>query len=224
MRLMIYLPSQGANDWRKLLADPEKQWRVGYSAYATAQCWENANGFPIEIAAMLGENVELVLAIPEHVVPLPGGARGSQCDVFAVARTATGLVSVAVEGKVAEPFGPTIGEWLREDSPGKRKRLTHICGLLGLSGPAPDLRYQLFHRTAAAIIEADRFHAGTAAMIVHSFSQEHLWFEDFAAFCQLFDVEPERGAPVEVMLPNGKKLILGWATGPARFLSSMGEE
>jgi uncharacterized protein DUF6946 len=28
----IYLPTVGPQDWQKLLADPEKEWRTGYSA------------------------------------------------------------------------------------------------------------------------------------------------------------------------------------------------
>src|SRR5688500_6454146 len=35
----IYVPSTGPNDWRRLLADPAKQWRKGYSAMAVARCW-----------------------------------------------------------------------------------------------------------------------------------------------------------------------------------------
>jgi hypothetical protein len=34
----------GPDDWKALLADPEKQWRVGYSARTLATCWEAAEG------------------------------------------------------------------------------------------------------------------------------------------------------------------------------------
>ena len=41
--------------------------------------------------------------------------------------------------------------------------------MLGIdTPPAPSLRYQLFHRTAAAVIEARRFGTDAAAMVVHS--------------------------------------------------------
>lgn len=32
----IFVPSRGADDWRQCLADPEKQWRDGYSAKCLA--------------------------------------------------------------------------------------------------------------------------------------------------------------------------------------------
>lgn len=45
-------------------------------------------------------------AFPEHQVPLLGGSRPSQTDLFVVAQSPGELVSIAVEGKVREPFGP----------------------------------------------------------------------------------------------------------------------
>jgi len=43
---------------------------------------------------------------------LPGGAAASQNDVWVLGEISNGLVSIAVEGKVSETFGPTVGEWL----------------------------------------------------------------------------------------------------------------
>src|SRR5438034_723792 len=40
----IYLPTVAPQDWQKLLADPEKQWRTGYSARTIAYAWEAAKG------------------------------------------------------------------------------------------------------------------------------------------------------------------------------------
>ena len=214
----IYVPTRGLGDWRALLADPDKHWRAGYSAMAAARSWEAANGLPPEIAAMFGSDAELLLAIPEHKVALPGGRRESQCDVFALVRDGTQIVSLAVEAKVAEPFGKPIRDWLLNASEGRRIRLAAICDLLGCGAPPDDLYYQLFHRTAAAILEARRFGTDTAAMVVHSFSQEHRWFEGFAAFCAFLGVDPARGTGLTRALPAGGTLILGWATGEARFL------
>ena len=217
--MRILIPTKSVEDWRGLLADPIKQWKIGYSAYATAKCWEEADGLPLEVAQILGSKSALLLAIPEHKVPLAGGSRDSQCDVFALVRRADKTVAVSVEGKVNETFGPTVGEWLKNPSSGKVARLTSICDMLGVDyPPRPELRYQLFHRTAAAVIEAERFGTDEAAMVVHSFSQAHRWFDEFSAFCGLFGVKPERGAGYRFELPNGKKLILGWASGHERFL------
>jgi hypothetical protein len=218
----FFVPTTGVDDWRALLADPEKQWRRGYSAVAAASAWEEAQGLPPEVAAILGPDAELLLAIPEHKVPLPGGQRESQCDVFALVRRGDETVAVSVEAKVNEPFGPTVGDWLRDASSGKIERLTAICEMLGLGYPPPaDLRYQLFHRTAAAIIEARRFNATSAAMIVHSFSQEHRWFEDFAQFCAVLGLEVAPGQPSATKIPDGRDLILGWATGDKRHIEDL---
>ena len=58
--------------------------------------------------------------------------------------------------------------------------MNYLCALLGLGElPHPQIRYQLLHRTASAIIEARRFKTDEAAMIVHSFSPSKMWFDDF---------------------------------------------
>lgn len=215
----ILVPTTGANDWKRFLADPEKQWKRGYSAMAAALSWEAADALPPEIDALLGGSVELMLAIPEHKVALPGGGRASQCDVFALARADDATIAMAVEAKVNEPFGPTIADWMLGASKGKIERLGFICALLGVASPPPEtLRYQLFHRTAAAVLEAERFKTDRAAMIVQSFSQDHRWFEDFAAFTALLGLEAARGAPIQHILPSGMPLTLGWAVGSAAFV------
>lgn len=180
---------------------------------SAAQSWEAAQGLPSEIAKLLGPDAELLLAIPEHKVALPGKGRESQCDIFALARAGGQTIALAVEAKVAEPFGPSVGEWLVGASPGKITRLTALCELLGCAYPPPaTLRYQLIHRSAAAVIEATRFKTDRAAMIVQSFAPDHLWFTDFAAFCQYLGHSVTRDSPVQHPLPSGKTLSLGWAT------------
>jgi hypothetical protein len=102
---------------------------------------------------------------------------------------------------------------------GKTERITFIRDLLGLpEGPIDRIRYQLLHRTAAAALEAARFKTDRAAMIVQSFSREHRWFEDFAAFIGLLGLEANRGMPLRHVMPSGKPLDLGWAAGSAAFL------
>ncbi|ANT63057.1 hypothetical protein AYJ57_21535 (plasmid) [Salipiger sp. CCB-MM3] len=216
----ILVPTDGPNDWRQFLADPEKQWKRGYSAMAAALSWEAAAGsLPTEIATLFAGDIELLLAIPEHKVPLPGGRRESQCDVFALVSASNNTISLAVEAKVNEPFGPTVKEWMQNPSPGKRERISFICEALGLEGPLPEeLRYQLLHRTAAAVIEAQRFKTDRAAMVVQSFSQQHRWFEDFALFCEAMGQNTELNQPLEVVLPSGLPLTLGWAVGSPEFL------
>jgi hypothetical protein len=216
----IHLPSTGPADWRRLLADPERHWKEGYSAKCVAECWEAANGLPEEIARQFVvaglAPVELLLAIPEFKTPLPGGERHSQTDVLALVRTQRGVFACGVEAKAGEAFGPSVAEWLKEGSSGKLERLTYICGLLGLPNAPPGaLRYQLLHRTAAALIEAGRFGCAGAAMLVHSFSRENAWLADFQAFGSALGATAAPDEPAIVSVPGGAPLMLGWANGPA---------
>ncbi|WP_390919555.1 DUF6946 family protein [Neorhizobium turbinariae] len=218
-RQRIYLPSPGPSAWQQFLAEPEKQWRVGYSARTIAHSWEHCDGLPPEVSAMFPGDPELLLAIPEHKVPLAGGGRDSQNDVFALIRFDGKTCAATIEGKVAEPFGPTVGEWYNAPSNGKMMRMKQLCDVLGLDGtPPPQIRYQLLHRTASALIEATRFKTDEAAMLIQSFSPTKDWFKDFAAFANLFGVEPTAGQPDVITLPTGMTLRIGWAIGNPAFL------
>ena len=127
---------------------------------------------------------------------------------------------MAVEGKVSEPFGPTVDAWYANPSPGKQRRLAALCQELEITlPPAGDIRYQLLHRMASAIIEAKRFKAAQAVMIVHSFSQSHDWFADYVEFVGLYGQEPKPGELVSTGLESGLALHLGWVTGPAKYLA-----
>lgn len=106
----IYVPSSGPESWRPLLAK-DYHWKPGHSAHALAHCWEAAGGLPVEIRSALASvaaygDLGPLIILPEHKVPLPGGSRASQIDVWVLARCQEGLVSIAVEGEgegVARP-------------------------------------------------------------------------------------------------------------------------
>ena len=220
----IFVPSNKAEDWQSLLADPEKHWVSGYSARTLAHSWQESQGFPAEVARVLTQHpkfqrIELLLAFPEWKVALPGGSRSSQNDVWALAKCDDGLVSIAVEGKVDESFDRILSEWKAEASKGKEVRLNALTETLGLKAPIPDtVRYQLLHRTASAILEARRFCANHAVMLVHSFSPTNRWFDDFSAFASLFDLKPEIGQLVTTKLQDGMSLSLAWVHGDKKFL------
>jgi hypothetical protein len=213
---VIVRPTTGPDDWRQFLAEPEKQWKPGYSAHLLAHCWEHADGLPESVRAVFETNpryrdFEPLLAIPEMKVDLPGGTRPSQTDLWLLGRVPDGLVSVAVEGKAAEPFGPTVDEWSKSASVGKAERLKFLLDVLHLGSPPPSgLRYQLLHRTVSAILMARRFHARHAAMVVHSFSEAHLWFEDFQAFLKAFGVSGDAGRIIEVPGHTDPTLSVAW--------------
>ncbi|MDF1583179.1 MAG: hypothetical protein P1P78_07695 [Methyloprofundus sp.] len=222
----IFIPSTGPAGWQALLADPEKHWVTGYSAKTLAHSWEAADGFPPEVASVLSQSPLLkgivpLFIFPEWKVPLPGGTTESQNDAWVVARCEGGLVSIAVEGKVEEPFGTPIGKWKANASAGKNTRLTYLTEMLGLSAPVPDtVYYQLLHRTASAVIEAQRIGAAHAAMLVHSFSPTNQWFAEFKAFVALFGATAEIGKLSTVKAKNAMPLHLAWVHGDENFRKS----
>jgi hypothetical protein len=224
---LVYVPATGINDWRRLLAQPDKHWREGYSAMCMAKAWQHAAGFPPPIAAVLGAageplaSLRPLLIIPEHKVPLPGGRRESQNDVWVLARHNGGLASITVEGKVSESLGSTLDEWRKGESDGKRQRLDFLTRTLGLTGELPGtLRYQLFHRTASAIIEAERFRANMALMIIESFSTEDVGLTDFQAFTHLFGVQSQPDRIVRLAQLETINLYVGWVRDPMKTLSA----
>lgn len=224
----IYIPSSGVDDWRKLLADPKKQWRKGFSARTLAYAWENYQDFPPEINDLFINcvppiyNIELLMAIPEYQVRMPPyGGHPSQNDLFVLAKDSSNqLITMMIEGKVSESFDKNLSLWNSEDSPGKVKRLIFIKDALGLVDEIPlTIRYQLLHRMVSAILEAKRFNARKAIMIVHSFSQDNLWFEDYQAFLNLFGVRnTETGKLYMVQELSGINVYTGWACGDQKFL------
>lgn len=222
----IFVPSSGPGDWRALLADPEKHWARKFSARTLAHCWEDADAFPPEIDRTLGQRpaltgAEPLFIFPEWKVPLPGGSRPSQNDVWVLAKAGTDLISIAIEGKVDESFDKPISDWLSDPSPGKEARLKFLTEKLGLSARIPGtIRYQLLHRAVSPIIEAERLGAKQAVMLVHSFSPSNMWFDDFAAFASLFGLEAGVDRLVSTTTPSGMPLHLGWVHGDERFLNA----
>lgn len=72
----ICIPTTSPKDWQRLLAEPGRHWKRGYSARALACCWET-EGFPREVKQLLRPRfpgLELLLALPEHKTPRLGHA------------------------------------------------------------------------------------------------------------------------------------------------------
>jgi Domain of unknown function (DUF6946) len=207
---------------------PIKHWKTGYSARTLAHCWEAADGFPPEISQALRETTEPLLAslapllaVPEFKVPLPGGARASQNDLFVLGRSSSGPVSIMVEGKVKESFGPTLDEWRYEASSGKKERLDFLLHTLSLGAmPAGTTRYQLLHRAASAIITGEQYHAAAAILLVHSFSEELVGWKDYQEFTRLFGVEAELGSVQHLTSASTVPLFGLWVVGNCSFLRS----
>jgi hypothetical protein len=220
----IFTRSVGTSSWRALLADPQLHWKRGASAMELAVSWELAaeteRGLPAEVARVLDlhpatRGAELVFGVPEHRVALAGGRRASQTDFWAVVKANDHLVSIAVEGKAGEPFGPTIEEWLREASPGKHLRLEALCHALCVTPePAQTLRYQLFHRAASAVLEATRIDATTAVLLVQNFRPDTAAWADFDKFVAQFGASACRGSICQSGRQQGVILLFAWVDSP----------
>lgn len=227
----LFIEARGLCDWRSRLAEPDKQWARHYSAFEAAVSWEaaasHASGLPACVRMLFDQQrphlgaAELLLGVAEHRVPLKDGRRPSQNDVWALIRTTSGMVSLTVEAKAGEPFAEMVSVWLASAKRGSRKperlkELRRICGLAEMGGT--DFRYQLLHRTASALIEAKRFGAASAAMIVQSFRNEKRHgaaqgqLDDFHIFCEQFGVEASENCLVKVRGRSDIQLYLGWAT------------
>lgn len=216
------------DDWQKLLADPVKHWRSGYSARTLAHSWEAADGFPPEVSKAFGQTAELLLAslrpllaVPEFKVPLPGGVRASQNDIFVLARSLAGPVCIMVEGKVDESFGPTLDAWRTDASPGKAERLDFLLRTLCLSAPpSGDIRYQLLHRAASAIVTGEQYRAAAAIVLIHSFSEERTGWKDYEAFVRLFGVLALPEVVQRITGAPSIPLFGAWVAGDCKFLKS----
>jgi len=215
--------------WRNLLAQPKKQWKKGYSARTLAYCWQEADGFPESVVTTfqnskidLFENVELLFTFPEYKVPLPGGNRESQNDIYVIAKSNHNLISIMIEGKVSEPFDKTILNWISNSSEnsGKQERLNFLLNKLNLNyTQVQQIGYQLLHRTVSAIIEAQRIGAKNALMLVHSFSKTNKWFADFAQFVKLFGLTTMVNSIVGPYQTDGINIYFGWTKGDEDYLT-----
>lgn len=140
---------------------------------------------------------------------------------MAITRNELGLVVLAVEAKVNEPFGPTVGEKRAQTSLGQERRLKYLESLLGLPDNLDeDVRYQLLHRTASALLTARQFHAATAVLLIHSFSPISKWRDDFEAFCSAMGAESVSANVRRVSRFDRPALFLIWCSGDSRFLTS----
>ena len=218
---MILVPATTLEDWKARLPNPDSEWHPGKSTHALALRWNGRTTFPPEIATLFDSvertrNATLLLAVPEHHAPLAGGAHASQTDLWLLARTSRGLLSAVVVGCVDESFGPSIGDGQGDATAVRRERWAALCDLLEIREVCDaSVRHQLLHRTATALLEARRFFARGAAVIVHSFSRTSYGFGDFQHFVRLMGgIVRGPGELIAVPPREGIELFFGWAHGP----------
>jgi len=217
----IFVQTSGGEDWQPLLAKPTLHWKKGASAMTAAASWESAaDSLPAEISSLLNQaavpslaNLTLLAAIPEWQVSLPGGERNSATDILALCRNDLGLCVIAVEAKVLEDFGPRLADKRQSASLGQLERLDFLHRLLKVDCFTDDIRYQLLHRTASALLTAQQFHATTAVMLVHAFATPADRVGDLRRFAEALGAE--HVAPGVWYIPSfsGPALYLVWCAG-----------
>jgi hypothetical protein len=197
-----------------LLRDPQLHWKKGRSAYELSHAWVDADGLPKSVSALLAHadewsDANLAAGFFEHSTALDTMVGPSCTDLLALVRMPVGLGVIAVEGKAGESFGEVIKDW--NNTAGKQARLEWACTMFGVDpATALDLRWQLFHRTASAVLEARRFCASHAIMLVHDFSSG-VGLGDFKAFAgALSVVGAGENALSEARVIGGVSLRLGW--------------
>lgn len=220
----LYIATRGIDSWRQRLANPERQWRRGYSAFETAVAWEFAartgSGIPVPLRELFSStnigSASLILAIAEHKVPLPGGNADSQCDVWAIVGSSAGMLSLSVEAKARETFGnDSLEQWLAAGKTDRAKanrqqRWEFIRSHLPpLTTPLP-LRYQMLHRCAASVIEARRLGLRQAAFVVQAFNAPAGSFQEYERFCQALNIDAVRGRMGSTSTGE-TALHVGWA-------------
>jgi hypothetical protein len=208
-------PLENPEQARLLLRDPDLHWKRGRSAFETATAWINARGVPAKVASVLEQapewqGAEVAAGFFEHPTALDTQIAPSQTDILVVCGLTSGLGVLAVEGKAGESFGPLVEDW--RTSPGRESRYDWACNVFGLDGGVcQNLRWQLFHRTASAVLEAKRFRAAHAVMLVHDFSGAQSSVPDFLAFAERLGLAG--AAPDALSAPkiiDGVSLRLGW--------------
>ncbi|MEE8469897.1 MAG: hypothetical protein V3S51_01045, partial [Dehalococcoidia bacterium] len=104
-----------------------------------------------------------------------------------------------------------VDEWKSDFTKGKQTRLKFLCDLLQLDRPKiGHIRYQLLHRTASAIMLAERFNAKHALMLVHSFAPSNETFEDYCEFLKLFGKKGKADSITSAKTIKGIRLFFGW--------------
>lgn len=217
---MIYIPEKEIEDWKELLADPDKQWKDGYSAKELAKYWHGKNEIPKEIHQLIHkgvniprDDIEIIFAIPEYKVDIPGGNRPSQNDLFLLLKTGASTGVMMIEAKCMESFGPIVGDWKNDEelNNGKKTRLDYLSKLLEINGKNIDkIRYQLLHRTASAIIMAKKIKCDFAIMAVQSFRFSEESFNDYTSFLELLALDARKNGICGPIIISGIPTYFCW--------------
>lgn len=162
----------------------------------------------------------MLLALPEYKASSPVySTRLPQNDIFVLAKGNNELISIMVDGKASEPFGDTVADLLKDRNRTKKKRLQFLLKKLQIENMDVDtIRYPILDRTAAALIEAEKFNAQNALILIHSFSWLNRWLRDFKRFVSLFGMKGKVNSISGPVVISGINLYFGWVRGDKKYL------
>jgi hypothetical protein len=235
----LFVPALDPEDIIRHLGKGVRHWKEGRSAYSLARTWFDANDYPSKVRALIDQTevfrgATMVDGFFERRIELGDGGRPSQTDILTIARVGDTLAIIAVEGKVDEPFGEPIFKWLAEGEgrSTREMRLRRLADILQIKKVDEKLRYQLFHRSVSTAIEAERYCATNALLVVHSFCAKQSGLDDYKLFLQALRIDgnvlPEAVAGPVTCCVNAKtvNLYFSWVSDVppvGEFWQSLGE-
>jgi hypothetical protein len=216
----FHIPIEKPEEVIPRLGKGELHWKKGRSAFELASSWMLAAPMPSKVRTVLNlaeewRDAVLLDGIFERETELGTRGRPSQTDLLCIVGLPIGNAVLGIEGKVDEPFGPRVSEWLSDDAVGGRKaRLKALCASLEINPDSTgNLFYQLFHRTCAVLYEAQRFRYGQAAMLVHSFSTSDAWLPEFMQFAEAVRMPVSGSGTISApRMCEGISMRLGWVS------------
>jgi hypothetical protein len=218
-------PLSKPEDVIRSLGKQDQYWKEKYCVYETAHSWFQAQDLPTAIRATLETDpvyadAKLMRAFFEKPPASEGlGTGPNQSDILAVVKIKSGLAIIGVEGKVNEPFGDYVFQW-NDGSPSKASRLAAMIKRLRIEPTvANNLRYQLLHRTMAALSEAEMIGAPEVAMLIQSFSPDSVraGFSDFQVFGAALGLPIAQAGRLSQPLDLGDvRLRIGWTVDRMR--------
>jgi hypothetical protein len=179
--------------------------------------WQSSGAFPPEVAALLNTNdategAALLLAIPQHETPLARGSHAAAADLCALGRTSHGLISIVVDAISGDKGSDAADD---TSARGRTRSAAALCALLEIDPQREtDVSARFIHRTAVALIEARRFFAVAAVVIVDSVTRTQDSFDDFRRFVALMGGRLRAPGHLAPVAPReGIHLLFGWAQG-----------
>jgi hypothetical protein len=193
---MIKLVNNQGDEIRSLdgWSRPKKtyQWRPGRSAMELGRCWlrEGFPACPPELRELLDsspltQGLELHNGKPEFVTKLPERGEGRNHDLWVRGSASGAPITLCIEAKTDESFGPIVGEYVRDAKEnnagtGVPRRVAALLEVLNVrcanlvEPPYCDLRYQLLAGVAGTCIQAIADRSEVGVFIVHEFRGDGL--------------------------------------------------